>query len=97
MDSYLLLWGYLLYLLIVNGVTAYLYYQDKRAAQSNKRRIPERTLFLGNWLGGVVGAWLVFWGLRHKTRHTSFWVVQGLATVLHLLLLGGVFWGVGLI
>jgi uncharacterized membrane protein YsdA (DUF1294 family) len=30
--------------------------------------------------GGVGGAWLVFLGLRHKTRHGRFWLVQALAT-----------------
>jgi uncharacterized membrane protein YsdA (DUF1294 family) len=48
------------------------------------RRVPERNLFLLNVAGGVPGAWLAFFGLRHKTRHTSFWVVQSLATILHL-------------
>jgi uncharacterized membrane protein YsdA (DUF1294 family) len=40
-----------------------------------------------NLAGGVVGAWLIFFGMRHKTQHTSFWVVQSLCTMLHLALL----------
>jgi uncharacterized membrane protein YsdA (DUF1294 family) len=75
--------GYGAYLVVINVVTAYLYYRDKRAAQQGKWRVAERTLFLANFLGGVVGAWLVFLGLHHKTRHTSFWVVQIVATVVH--------------
>lgn len=80
---------YLLYMVGVNLLTAYWYYRDKRAAQQKKWRIPERTLFLANFLGGVVGAWLVFLGLHHKTRHFSFWMVQGVATLLHVGLLVG--------
>lgn len=80
--------AYGVYLLGANLVTAYLYYRDKRAAQQKKWRIAERTLFLANFLGGVVGAWLVFFALHHKTRHISFWVVQSVATVLHI----GVLW-----
>lgn len=81
-NSILLVYG--VYLVAVNIVTTYLYYRDKRAAQQKKWRTPERTLFLANVLGGVVGAWLVFFGFHHKTRYVSFWVVQSLATVLHM-------------
>jgi uncharacterized membrane protein YsdA (DUF1294 family) len=35
----------------------------------------------------VVGAWLVFFGMRHKTRHRSFWVVQSLATLVWVVVL----------
>lgn len=79
-----LLWAYGLYLLGINLMTAYLYYRDKRAGQQGKWRVAERTLFLANLLGGVIGAWLLFFGLRHKTRHLSFWVMQGISTLIHL-------------
>jgi uncharacterized membrane protein YsdA (DUF1294 family) len=34
------------------------------------------------FLGGVGGAWLVFFEMRHKTQRRSFWIVQSVATVL---------------
>lgn len=71
----------LLWLLAINVVTAALYAWDKQAARRGARRVPEMRLFLLNALGGFVGAWIVFFGMRHKTRHTSFWVVQSVATV----------------
>lgn len=74
--SWLLAW-----LVAANVVTAALYAYDKVAAPRGWRRIRERTLQLGCWLGGVLGAWAVFLGMRHKTLHRSFWVVQSLATV----------------
>jgi len=80
--SWLLAW-----LLAVNLATTILYAYDKLAAPRGWRRIRERTLQLGCWLGGVLGAWVVFLGLRHKTRHRSFWVVQGLASGLWALVL----------
>lgn len=74
---------YLLWMLGINLATAVTYARDKRAAQRGARRVPERRLFALNALGGVLGAWLIFFGLRHKTLHTSFWVVQSLCSVAH--------------
>ncbi len=79
---------YLIWLLIINLITATAYARDKRAARRSARRIPERTLFSLNLAGGVIGAWLIFFGMRHKTRHASFWAVQAACTALHLGLMG---------
>jgi uncharacterized membrane protein YsdA (DUF1294 family) len=70
------------WLVLINVVTAGAYAYDKLAAPRGARRIRERTLWLLCLAGGVVGAWIVFFGLRHKTLHRSFWVVQAVATVL---------------
>jgi len=71
----------LLWLLVINVVTAIAYAWDKTQARRGGRRIPERRLFLLNVLGGFVGAWLVFFGMRHKTQHRSFRIVQSAATI----------------
>jgi uncharacterized membrane protein YsdA (DUF1294 family) len=78
----LLLQGLLAWLLVINVVTAVVYAWDKTQARRGNRRIPERRLFLLNLAGGFGGAWLVFFGMRHKTLHRSFWFVQSAATVL---------------
>jgi uncharacterized membrane protein YsdA (DUF1294 family) len=78
---------YLCWLAVINVITARYYIQDKRAARQSKWRVPERTLFKLNWWGGVVGAWLVFFLMRHKVRKSTFWIVQASATILHLILL----------
>jgi uncharacterized membrane protein YsdA (DUF1294 family) len=57
-------------------VTAAAYAYDKVASSRGWRRIRERTLWFLCLAGGVGGAWVVFFGLRHKTLHRSFWVVQ---------------------
>jgi len=72
----------LIWLLVINTVTAVVYAWDKTQARRGGRRIPERTLFLLNLAGGSGGAWLIFFAMRHKTRHRSFWIVQSVATAL---------------
>ncbi|MCU0484065.1 MAG: DUF1294 domain-containing protein [Chloroflexi bacterium] len=86
------------WLLAINLATAGAYAYDKLAAPRGRRRIRERTLWLLCLAGGVGGAWLVFFGLRHKTQHRSFWVVQLAATALWAGILawavaGGAIWG----
>jgi uncharacterized membrane protein YsdA (DUF1294 family) len=71
----------LAWLVAINVATAAAYAYDKSAARRGGRRVRERTLWILCLAGGVGGAWLVFFGMRHKTRHRSFWIVQGVATV----------------
>ena len=71
----------LLWLLAINVATAAAYAYDKLAAPRGGRRVRERTLWLLCLAGGVGGAWLVFFGMRHKTRHRSFWIVQSITTI----------------
>ena len=61
-----------LWLPALNFLTLFLIALDKRRAQLNQSRIPERTLFLLSVLGGSLGtlAGMQLW--RHKTRHNSF-------------------------
>ena len=75
------------WLALINVATAAVYAYDKLAAPRGGRRVRERTLWILCLAGGVGGAWLVFFGMRHKTRHRSFWVVQSVATVLWIGLL----------
>jgi uncharacterized membrane protein YsdA (DUF1294 family) len=75
------------WLIVINIATAVAYAWDKAAARRGARRIRERTLLLLNVLGGFIGAWIVFFGMRHKTRHRSFWIVQSVATVLWVAIL----------
>ncbi len=77
----------LLWLLVINVATAAAYAYDKLAAPRGGRRVRERTLWILCLAGGVGGAWIVFLGMRHKTLHRSFWVVQVAATVLWVAIL----------
>jgi len=71
-----------LYLLAVNLAAFLVFGWDKLMAKLEKRRIPERTLFLLAGVGGSVGAWLGMQIFRHKTKHTSF--VVGIPAILVL-------------
>lgn len=70
----------LLYLAAVNVATFLVYGTDKRRAKKDKRRVPEKTLFLLALIGGSVGAWTGMYAFRHKTRHWYF--VWGIPTIL---------------
>ena len=70
------------WLIAINVATAAAYAYDRLAAPRGARRVRERTLWLLCLFGGVGGAWLVFFGMRHKTQHRSFWIAQSAATVL---------------
>ena len=59
---------------------------DKRAAEKNKRRVPEKVLhgieLVGGWPGALVG--MAVW--KHKRRKWSFVLVTALIVVAHLAL-----------
>jgi uncharacterized membrane protein YsdA (DUF1294 family) len=75
------------YLLIINALAFLLMYVDKRKAQKNLWRIPERVLLGTALIGGSLGAMAGMQIFRHKTQHLKF--VIGIPTMLtgHILLL----------
>ena len=78
-------WSLYLDWVIAGTAATFLFYAiDKSQARRNGWRVPEIALKSMVLAGGVIGGWLVMLMLRHKTLHRSFWVVQWIATVLHL-------------
>ena len=75
-----LFWALLGYLAAVNLLAFTAYGADKRRAKKDKRRVPEKTLFLLAIIGGSVGAWAGMYTFRHKTRHWYF--VWGIPAIL---------------
>ena len=75
-----LYWALLGYLAAVNLLAFTVYGADKRRAKKDKRRVPEKTLFLLAAIGGSVGAWAGMYTFRHKTRHWYF--VWGIPAIL---------------
>lgn len=65
--------NWMLYLVLINGLTFFLYWHDKRAAQRpGASRVPEATLLMVGFLGGTPAALVAQRLLRHKTRKQSF-------------------------
>jgi len=62
----------LIYLIIVNIICLWLFFVDKKRAQSGRYRIRERDLFLWALVGGAPGGWLGMYLFHHKTRHFKF-------------------------
>ena len=74
------------YLLILNVAAFLAMGADKKRAIQQKRRIPEKTLFLLALLGGSLGAYMGMQSFRHKTKHLKFTIGLPAILVVHLAL-----------
>ena len=81
------------WLVLINVVGLAMMGIDKAKAQTDKQRIPERSLFLAAILGGSVGCLAGMYIFRHKTRHWQFRLGLPAILVCHLVLAG---WLLGL-
>lgn len=76
---------FLAILTAVNVTVFVIFASDKRAAQKNARRTPERTLIVSA-IFGPFGAYLAMKVFRHKTRKMLFYCVP-LFAILQLFLM----------
>ena len=60
---------------------------DKRAARTNRRRVPEARLHLLELVGGFPGALLAIMALHHKSSKRIFLAVSALCILANLTLL----------
>ncbi len=88
MNNYLAL-AYIAVLAIMSLITFVAYGFDKRRAQNDGRRVPEKTLHLMALLGGWPGALMGQRVFRHKTQKLSFRIVYWLCVALHLIAVCG--------
>ena len=77
--------GIVLYYVIVNIVLFLSMLWDKFCAIRHWRRIPEKWLLRLSLPGGGIGGFLGMALARHKIRKPRFWLVFGIALVLHIL------------
>ena len=77
----------LFYLLAINALTFFLYWQDKRAARAGGWRTPEYVLLLAGLLGGTLAAIAAQQRFRHKTRKGSFQFKFWALTLVQIVLL----------
>jgi uncharacterized membrane protein YsdA (DUF1294 family) len=75
---------YVVVVLLMSFLTFVLYGIDKRKASKKTWRISEKTLFLFAFLFGSVGAVAGMLLFRHKTKHTSFILFNGLMLIIHI-------------
>ncbi|WP_200930800.1 DUF1294 domain-containing protein [Bacillus sp. FJAT-28004] len=80
---------FIIYLLFINIYTFALMGFDKKSAKKQRRRIPEKRLFLLSAIGGAGGTWLAMKKWRHKTKHRSFTVGIPFLFGLNILLILG--------
>ncbi len=73
-------------LLITNAICFLLMRRDKRLAQSGKRRIPEKTLFISAACFGALGGTLAMYLFRHKTKHLQFRIFFPLLLIIQIIL-----------
>jgi len=76
----------IIYLIIMNLITLFAMYIDKRKAKKAKRRIPENTLFALVFLGGGIGGIAGMYAFRHKTKKAKFVVGFPAIVILEILL-----------
>lgn len=62
----------LLYIVLINILTFFIYGIDKLKAKKSKWRVSENTLIGMAIIGGSIGAWLGMKIWRHKTLHKKF-------------------------
>jgi len=81
----------LIYLLVINIVTFFVYAIDKSKSINHKWRVPEYVLLWLAILGGSIGALTAMKLFRHKTRHVKFYL--GIPAILILQLAAAIFAG----
>lgn len=70
------------YILIINISGFIIMGYDKKNAIKEKRRVPEKRLFLIAFLGGAIGIYVGMEEFRHKTKHPKF--IYGIPVVILL-------------
>ena len=77
-------WEYILAVFVLSVVSFLLYGWDKRQAQNDGWRVPEKNLHLLSFFGGWPGALLGQKTFRHKTQKQSFQLTYWFTVVAHI-------------
>lgn len=76
----------IIYFIVINLVAFLAMWLDKTKAKKGEWRIPEETLFLFCFMGGVIGGMAGMYTFRHKTRKIKFVIGFPLILVLYILI-----------
>lgn len=77
----------LIYLALINIVTFFVYWKDKKAAEKGKDRVKIVILLSLSFIGGSIGALCGMYILHHKTNKSYFTVGVPLMIVMQILVL----------
>lgn len=77
----------LVYLAIINIISLFTMWIDKRKARKNKWRIPEGRIWFFAIIGGALGATIGMYVCRHKTKHALFLIGLPLIAIIQWLLI----------
>lgn len=77
-----------LYYIVINIVSFFLYGIDKYKAKKGKWRTPEAVLILFAVFGGALGAFAGMHAFRHKTLKKKFTITVPVFIIVHILIIG---------
>lgn len=78
---------FIYYLIIINLLSFFLMYLDKRFAIKNKHRISEKTFFIFSFFGGFIGIFLASHLFHHKNIKKSFKLKIIIGAILFIILM----------
>ena len=77
----------IIYLIVINLISFFAMYVDKRKAKYGRWRIPEQTLFILALIGGSIGAIAGMYTFRHKTKKLRFSIGFPVILILQIILI----------
>ena len=77
--------NFIIYLVIINIIGFFIMWLDKRKAEKDRWRIPEKTLFIITALGGGIGTIAGMYTFRHKTQKLQFVIGLPIITILEII------------
>lgn len=84
MNTKLLLY-FIIYFVVINTVSFFVMWFDKKKAEYNRWRISEKTLFLFALFLGGIGIYSGIYKFRHKTKHLKFTIGIPIVIVLNII------------
>ena len=81
----------IIYFIVINLFGFFIMWLDKRKAKKGAWRIPEKTLFIVNALGGGIGTIAGMYTFRHKTQKLNFVIGFPFITILEIIAI--IYWG----
>ncbi len=76
-----------IYLILINIVSGIIFYSDKQKAKKKQRRIPEKTLHILEFLGGVFTILFLMYSIRHKNAKKSYYTKTYIALLFWIILI----------